>query len=213
MVSVAVISSIYGRHDEPIPQPVQDMACDWLMVSDREDAPEPWTVIHEPRPQLHPRMAAKVAKCRPDLYTDAEVTIWIDGNVLVDADFVSWCLSSLGSGVLAQHHAMGRNTITSEAMIAASMRKYQELPINPQTDTYLAEGHPDDWGLWWTGLIVRTKDCPRFGDEWLTEMLRWTYEDQISEPVVLRRWDIRPTNIDIDWTFKKFSLRGHRDQS
>ena len=71
---------------------------------------------------VHPRLAAKVAKCSPWEYTDVDVdvAIWIDGCVEIHtADFVSWCLDFLGDGVLAMHHAAGRFTLGAVLAVAA----------------------------------------------------------------------------------------------
>jgi hypothetical protein len=209
---VAVVSAVYGGYDEPAPPPPQDVPCDWILVSDRDYDVWPWKVTVEPRPQLHPRLAAKVPKAHPEWYADADVYIWIDGNLVVEApDFVSWCVGELGGASLAQHHSLERTSLIAEAHTAAGMEKYSGLPVVAQAERYVAGGYPENWGLWWTGLMVRSAGCPNFGDAWLAEMVRWTYEDQVSEPYVLHSAGLRPTNLAIDWSAKRFHLRGHRD--
>jgi hypothetical protein len=212
-MSVAVISSIFGGYDQPLAPVAQDMPCDWVMVTDQPLQCEPWKVVVEPRPQLHPRLAAKVAKANPEQYSDADVLIWVDGNLRIESpDFVRWCVDSLGDEDLAQHHSVERASLLAEASVASGMPKYDGLPVWEQARHYIADGHPVDWGVWWTGLMVRAADCPAFGDAWLAEMVRWTYEDQISEPYVLLRAGLRPADIPIDWQGnKRFSLLGHRD--
>lgn len=211
VVSIAVISSIYGNYDRPLIPPLQHVDCDWIMVTEPDTPlPRPWRPVGEYRPGLHPRLAAKLAKCRPDLYTDADVTIWIDGCVEIHtSDFVSWCLDALGDAELAQHHSVGRCSLIGEAAVAKPMRKYQGLPLHEQAQSYVDAGHPDDWGLWWTGLIVRRRTCPDFGSPWLVEMLRWSYEDQISQAPVLRKLGLRPVDIPIEWPSHRFTRREH----
>lgn len=213
MPSIAVVSSIYGDHDQPAIPPAQDVDCEWVMVTDQPEVPPPWRVVYEPR-ELYPRLAAKVAKCRPDMYTDADILIWIDGNVVIDTpDFVSWCVSQLdGGGQLAQHHSTNRTSLILEAQVAAGMPKYFTVPVVRQAESYVADGYPDDWGVWWTGLMVRTSDCPDFGTPWLAEMVRWTPEDQVSQPPTLHAMGLRPTNIDIEWPSDRFHLIAHRTQ-
>lgn len=210
MVSVAIVSSIFGDYDVALQQPEQDHPCEWVMVTDGAIAPAPWQTIVEPRPGVHPRLAAKVAKCNPWAYTSADVTIWVDGCVEINtADFVSWCLDALGGTMLAMHHAVARCTITSEADAASGMQKYRGLPMSDQVRHYLTHGHPDVWGLWWTGLIVRDRRCPDFGPAWLAEQVRWTYEDQLSLPPVLRTMSLRPTHIPMSWPSERLHRRDH----
>jgi hypothetical protein len=209
---IAVVSSIYGSYDEPASPCEQDVPCEWVLVSDRDYDCHPWKVVVEPRPQLHPRLAAKVAKARPDWYADADVYIWVDGNVLITApDFVSWCLACLGESPLAQHHNPDRRELLDEANIAAGMIKYVGLDVVGQARHYTDGGMPPTFGVWWTGLIVRTAGCPDFGTPWLAEQTRWTYEDQISQPYVLWRLGMRPADMPIDWPSKRhFELRSHQ---
>lgn len=216
-MTVCVISSVYGGHDEPHAPPAQDTPCEWVMVTDGPAWPAPWRTVTEPRPHLLPRMAAKIAKCLPWPYTGADVTIWVDGSTHVTSPgFVSWCLDALGSSSLAQHHAQHRTSILDEATEAARMPKYAGQLVAEQAFHYAQGGYPVDWGLWWTGLIVRRRDCPAFGVPWLAEMCRWTAEDQISEPPVLRALGLRPADIPIVWATEHrgcdlFTVAAHRD--
>lgn len=212
MTRVAVVSAIYGGYDDPAVPPEQGMPCDWVLVSDRDYDVWPWKTVVEPRHGLHPRLAAKVPKARPDWYADADVYLWIDGNVAIDsADFVSWAVSHLAGGAcLAQHRSLERASVVDEAHVAEPMEKYAGLPLVQQAERYEASGHPPDFGVWWTGIMARTAGCPNFGDAWLAEMLRWSYEDQISQPYVLHLAGQRPVDIPIVWPPTRFHLRGHR---
>jgi hypothetical protein len=211
-VTVAVLSSVYGGYDHPIAPAEQDVACDWILVSVQDHDCHPWKVVVEPRPQLHPRLAAKVAKCRPDLYTDADVTIWVDASIhITSPGFVSWCVAELGESEAAQIPHPMRRRISDEAQESHGMPKYAGLPVFAQVDSYLSAGYPDDWGLWATGLIVY-KGRSRFGDAWLREQMRWTYQDQLSEAPVLHAHGIRPVDLTGGlFNHPMFTIRGHRD--
>ena len=210
--SVAVVSSVYGGFDVPHAPPEQDIPCEWVMVTDTTGWPSPWREVVEPRPQMCPRLAAKVAKCWLERYSDADVLIWIDGNVQIhDAGFASWCLSCLGGAPLAQFDSSPvRTGIREEAAVAAGMAKYAGQPVWQQAEAYIADGHPDNWGNWWSGLIVRRRDCPDFGTGWLAEMTRWGCECQISEPYVLRQTGLRPAGLPREDFGRHFSIRGHQ---
>lgn len=210
---IAVVSSVYGGYDIPTPPAPQDIDCDWILVSDRDYDCHPWKVIVEPRPQLHPRLAAKVAKCRPDLYADAEIVVWVDASFAITSPrFVSWAISHLDRGDVAQIPHPQRRRITDEARVSATLPKYRGLPVVEQADSYVADGYPDDWGLWATGLIAY-RGKSRFGDAWLREQMRWTYQDQLSQAPVLRSLGIRPVDMQPAVLFghPHFALRGHRD--
>lgn len=197
MTSVAVVSSLYGNIDQPMSPAWQDLPADWILVSDRQHDCWPWKVCVEPRPQLHPRLAAKVAKCRPDRYSNADVLIWLDASIKpLGADFLNWCLTGLGSGDLAQIPHPNRQALTPEAALSATLEKYAGLPVREQVNHYLLDGFIDI-GLWATGLIVYRNGpwLQRFGDAWLAEQVRWTYQDQLSEPYVLWQQGIRPVDL------------------
>lgn len=211
-MTTAVVCSLYGGYDQPVAPVVQDIDCDWVLVADRPYDCPPWRVVVEPRPQLHPRLAAKVAKCRPDLYAKADTYVWVDASIhIVAADFVSWATQSLESGPIAQIPHPHRVNIRDEADVSSHMAKYAGLPVREQVEHHLASGYVDGWGLWATGVIATRSDLPTsFGDAWLREQLRWTYQDQLSEPPVLFHHGLRPVDLPGPlYGNPRFTVRGH----
>ncbi len=230
MAKIAVVSSCYGEYDSIYAPPEQTVDCEWVLVTDSMPQLQPstrsyrhpsgmpessWQVRIEPRPQLHPRTAAKVAKCRPDWYADADIYLWIDSSIkILSAEFVQWATSFLEHGPLAMKLSRARKSIIAEAEIAQGMQKYQGLPVLEQAQHYLSKGYPDDWGVWGTGLMARCAECPNFGDAWLAEQIRWTYEDQISLPWVLWNMNLRPVDLSIDFDLSDMlAITSHRDAS
>lgn len=214
-MKVAVISSVYGGYDQPVAPAEQDIECDWVLISDRPYNYEPWRVVVEPRPSMHPRLAAKVAKCRPDLYAKADAYLWIDASIRInDPTFVSWAVGHLERGQIAQFPHPERTSIREEAHASASMAKYDGLPIFEQVQAHLTDGYVDGWGLWATGLIATRSDLePGFGDAWLAQQMRWTYQDQLSEPPVLYRRGLRPVDLNGGlWGNPRFTIRGHASE-
>lgn len=185
---VAVVTSCYGGYDRLAAPVSQDVDCEWVLVTDRPpeidpSRPWPWKVVEEPRPQLHPRLAAKVAKCRPDHYADAEVTVWVDGHFrITHPGFVSWAVRGLGRAHLAQLRHPSRRLLSDEAELSARLPKYAGQPVIAQARHYLERGYPDGFGLWACGLVVRRDSAAvrAFGDAWLAEQVRWTVQDQVS---------------------------------
>jgi TOD1/MUCI70, glycosyltransferase-like domain len=187
-MKVAVVSSLFGGYDEPIAPVPQTIDCEYVLIADREYDCWPWKTIVEPRPHLVPRLAAKVAKCRPDVYTDATVSVWVDAHIrLTHPGMVAWAVGALGRANLAQLRHPQRQRLTEEAELSATLPKYAGMDLRAQVGSYLARGYPDDWGLWAAGIIVR-RHSPKvaaFGDAWLAEQVRWTVQDQLSEPPLL----------------------------
>jgi len=213
-VKAAVISAIYGDYDSPSVPPEQTVEADWILVSDvPRDAPG-WQVTVEPRPDLHPRTAAKYPKCLPQNYSDADVLIWLDGNVRITSPvFLAWCIASLGDAPLAQHQGIFCKDIWQAVGESEANPKYNGYPVRRQAEHYVASGFPADFGTWWTGLMIRRKDCLDFGTPWLQENLDWTYQDQISQPYVLWKMGMRPAPLDINWGMSDGpgnSIRGER---
>jgi hypothetical protein len=171
-------------------------------------------VVVEPRSQLHPRLAAKVAKCRPDLYAAAFTCIWVDAGLRITAgDFLEWCLDNLGGADLAQLPHPQRTSIAEEAQVSAGLAKYAGLPVVEQAAHYLERGYPDGWGLWATGLIAYRNGpwLGRFGNAWLAEQVRWTYQDQLSQAPLLYDAGLRPVDLDGGlWGNPRFGVTGHR---
>lgn len=188
-MKVTVVTSIYGGVDPLRAHPEQTVPCDWVAVVDQEmPTSGPWRQVVEPRPHMQPRLAAKYAKLFPHVYApDADVTIWIDGGaMLVSSDFVAACLDALADGHRAQWVHPERDCIYPEADVTIRMEKYGAQPVREQVTWYRLTGHPEHWGLWATGCIVRRGIDP-VDDLWLNEMMRWTVQDQLSLPYVLRR--------------------------
>jgi hypothetical protein len=202
-MNIAVLSSIYGAYDQLVAPVPQDIDCDWILVTDRwpeinGEHPWPWKVIEEPRPGLHPRLAAKVAKCRPDHYTDADVTVWVDGHVrITHPGFVAWAVGGLGAADVAQLRHPFHRRLSEEVALSATLPKYAGLPVAEQAAHYLECGYPDGWGLWAAGIIVRRSSpaVAAFGDAWLGEQVRWTPQDQLSEPPLLYWSGLAPADL------------------
>lgn len=202
MSTVTVITAIYGGYDslkEPEPQTVD---VEWICVTDdpglKSDA---WKVVVEPRPELHPRMAAKAPKFCPHLYAPATPTIWIDAAFRVAApDFAARMLDLLNRSSWAMFAHPWRDCIYDEANASVELLKYRGQPIGEQVAAYRELGHPAHGGLWATGVIGRrfSEPATRLGRAWWEECERWTIQDQLSFPFLTRLFAIRPVAIPGD---------------
>jgi hypothetical protein len=200
-VTVAVITSVYGAYDPVVRPPDQTVDVEWICVTDKPDQiPEPWRVVYEPRPHLHPRMAAKYARCRPDLYTPARQTVWVDAAArLYRPDSIERLVEAVGDDPIGMFVHPVRNNLEAEVTESETMQKYAGQPMRQQVAAYRLAGLPGT-GLWATGCIVRNASAlvRDLGDRWLSEMWRWGWQDQLSLPFVLWEAGVNPLHLPGD---------------
>jgi hypothetical protein len=215
---VAAICAIYGGFDliPPVPEGVDDA----VLITD-VPVRSGWRNVVEPSGD-HPRLAAKRPRCRPDLYTDCEASLWMDGSVhILDDRFLRLVRQRLDQHeIVLWDHPEDRDCFLEEARHCHDWPKYRDGPLLEQAAHYLAEGMPEHFGLWATTCIARrhTDRMRALGDAWLEEMYRWTIQDQVSLPYLLWREGIRPGTFGIDqlandmvaWMAHAQELRDHR---
>lgn len=198
MSKVALITAIYDSYDSLKPVlPQARVDVEWIVVTDSvppaEDAAG-WTIVHESRPGEHPNRAAKHPKYRPWEYTDAPASLWVDASFRVVSDtFVAEALAY--ADPIAQFQHPWRDCLHAEARESAHLRKYDGEPSVAQAEHYAERGHPEGWGLWATGVIARqhTAAVRELGQRWSAETDAWSFQDQISQPYVLRETGLRPS--------------------
>ena len=194
---LAAVCAIYGGYDliPPVPEGVDDA----VLVTD-VPVRSGWRNVVEPS-SAHPRHAAKRPRARPDLYTDCDASLWIDGSVHVrDERFVQIVRERLEHHELVLwDHPEDRDCLFQEAQHCHDWEKYRDEPVLAQAEHYRAAGMPEHFGLWATTCIARrhSDTMRRFGDAWLAEMARWTAKDQVSFPFLLWRDGIRPGTFGI----------------
>lgn len=195
---VTVIQSVYGDYDRWEPWIPQTVDATGIRVQDA-------------RTHLHPRMAAKVAKCEPWRYTDDDLVIWVDGNIVPTTDRFLEHLIDSSTGPISQYRHPHRDCITDEAKVSAGMDKYRGQRVIEQAAHYMDRGHPAHWGLWATGIIVYRYPFPTIlGAYWLAEQCAWTVQDQISQPYLLHMYGLMPTTIPGDiYRMEHADIRPH----
>lgn len=195
--SVAVYTAITGEYDTLLPHP-DIPGVDWIAHLDKPQPRDDWHVVPIPENPAHPRIVAKAYKLLPWLFGEMgryEHTIWIDGSHQITSPaFVDEALACLSPDGLAMHRHPMRDCIYAEAGASSWMKKYEGLPIAEQVQHYRMLGHPEHWGLWACGCIARARNdrLSRLMLDWWDECQRWTYQDQISLPFVLRQAGMRP---------------------
>jgi hypothetical protein len=160
-------------------------------------APAPWKVVLSPARFDHPCLAAKVHKTSPTV--DVTDVVWIDASMEVTSrSFVRDALAARHDGVATFTHPR-RRCIYAEADASLGAEgqdgKYADLPLLAQAAHYRAEGHPPAAGLYACGVVawdLANARAVELGRQWLAECERWSWQDQLSFPVVCRRLGITP---------------------
>ncbi len=213
-MGVCIYTAIYGDYDDLKAQPVQSVPTDFICFTEstRLHARAPWTIIRNNRlPGLHPCMRAKYYKVLSHrifpngrlslseaftfglrrVFTPYDYTIWIDGNAQIRTSvFAETVISYIGQSGWAMFDHPERDCIYDEMVVSARMPKYHELPLAAQVESYRAEGHPSHNGLKACGVIARdarSQDLRDVNETWWQENLKWSFQDQLSLPVTLRR--------------------------
>lgn len=190
-MSVALVTAIFGGYDtlKPLPEGhgFDDAVC---VTDDRTLAADGWRTTVQVPLTMSGRLAAKSPKCRPDLYTDCDRSLWVDGSFAVH-------------GVpgpeheFAQYRHPDRDCLFDEVAHSGPLPKYAGDDLTAQARCYRKLGMPEHWGLWGCGLIVRrhTVRMAELGSAWLSEIHAFGVQDQVSHPFVCWQHDLRPVDL------------------
>ncbi len=207
MADIAVYTAVSANYD-PLSPPPRVPDVDFIaFVDDPENTPaNGWDlrpipiIFHEGEiMDLSPRMRAKYPKLMPhQILPDYPVTVWVDGShVFRSENAVAEMVDTLNDGSgFALHAHPWRDCIYEEAAASLELWKYASEPIEEQIACYRRNKHPEHGGLWACGSMIRRTDHPlvnRVMEAWWQECVDWTYQDQLSLPVVLRAFGLRPT--------------------
>ena len=216
MSDVTILSACYGKYDTvkaPVPQ--KNLDVDWVLVTDEPDIVAPgWRVIVERRPHLHPNVAAKIPKFRPDLYCDTKFSIWADASAIIQPSFAARIVSKIKPATWAMFPHPNRDNITDEVTASRGLPKYDDLDLEGQVQFYLNQGHINNYGLWATGIIGRDRTALErdihFGNEWLMQVNRFGFQDQLSFPFLARLFGLEISPIARDlWSNDIVWFDGH----
>lgn len=203
-----IICSLYGDKDAVPPRPDVPDTVRCVLVTDSVLETPGWDKVFLPS-NLHPRLAAKHPKCKPWLYTDDNIVMWMDASCrFIGGNTFSWLnwhttAMAQNNDNLVQFSHPWRNDILDEANASVGMLKYDGLPVVEQAEHYLNDGHPRHWGLWASGLcvwdlsgILQREQAKAYGNSWYDECATWSIQDQISQPVCIRKNRIKVHDLD-----------------
>jgi hypothetical protein len=202
---VAVYTTIFGDYNHLLPVMRQTVQADFYCITDNLDIDQGttgrpagqghrWKIIpvDYPSRDLPSRLRAKFFKLFPwEAYTldQYDIMIYIDGSIgITSPDFVRHCLDSLGDSDMALYAHPVRNCIYDEAVASKPLVKYLGQNIDGQI-SYYNSIYPRHGGLFACGVMVRRIQSLALRDlmgKWWWEILKWTYQDQLSFPVVCK---------------------------
>ena len=140
-----------------------------------------------------PVFNAKIYKILAHQYIDANISIWIDGNIglAVDKEVIA---ELLGDNDIALFKHFARDCIYTE--MPEAMARYREdedgirQSILDQAVYYKQLGYPPNNGLYECNMLIRrhTKAIEEFNNAWWAEICRHSNRDQLSFPYVLSKF-------------------------
>jgi hypothetical protein len=144
------------------------------------------------------RRTSRHYKACPHRYLpDADVWVWVDGNVRLripaEAAVKRWL-----KGDFATLKHPQRGDLYAEAAACAKLGKDNKRTLSRQADRYRDAGHPAGWGLAETRIVIRrnTPAIRALNEAWWAEIEAGSVRDQVSLPFVAwqlgQRWDVIP---------------------
>lgn len=137
---------------------------------------------------------ARIFKILPHLmFPDADVTVWIDGNIYIkpEIDVEAMVNEFLGDNDIVLFKHPGRDCIFQEA--DACNRLYtgevaKEVARDIESQMLYYKDFPKHFGLWETGVLIRrnNKKMARFNEKWWSHISMFSNRDQLSFPVVVK---------------------------
>lgn len=138
-----------------------------------------------------PVMEAKRYKILPHLFVDADVSIWVDGNISLRVPPQTIIDDMLGDADMALFRHPYRRTVWDEfATLKDDPRfaiPYLQRQLKGQRDAYLVAGLPTDAVPYECNFLVRRNNARvnRLMESWWSQICRWQWRDQVSLPFVL----------------------------
>lgn len=195
-MKIFVYTAIIGNIDALIPalpSTVEHIA--FVDVSHPPSAPWMQRIVNV---EWGSRRTARHYKACPHLYMpDADVWIWVDGNVRLhippEEAVVRWL-----RGDLATLRHPDRRDVYEEAAACIRLKKDDPLILKHQANAYRKAGHPVGWGLAETRIVIRrnTPGICKLNEAWWEQIRTCSLRDQASLPFVCwqagLRWDVIP---------------------
>ena len=201
---IIVYSAIFKRFDRL--RSVSDRnGAEYVHFTDKKQPTTGWNCIIPPRTTKNHRRENRRYKCLSHKwFPTADWTIYIDGNLKLKVSpnvIINICKNVSKSASIFIFPHKERNCVYLEAGICAQLGLDTTSILVSQIERYRSEGFPENYGLFWGGMIVRRSGCEEFNELWWDEIQKGSCRDQISLPFVLWKTGIEAGILDYDVPF------------
>lgn len=215
---LVVYTAVFGRRDSLLEAGAPEGA-DYDRIVFTDDLSIEGAVHVPILPLRDPIRSARLFKIFPHLFLrDYRYSLWVDGSfglipgVPLDP-LVTWLVTKEASIATYRHN--DRNCLYSEANeCRADGLDDRECALPRQIRTYRAVGMPEQFGLSYTGILLRdhhAQGCEEFSWAWWEEVRDGSPRDQVSFPFVCWNKKVQPTHFDGDiYDSPLFRWNGHR---
>lgn len=190
-MSMALITSVYGAYDPVRPYDESWGFDDAVIVTDDPEIDAPGWRVHVQPSEDRGRIASKPPKTQGWRFSKCDESVWIDGSIEITSPhlrrFAEQHLER--ADFIVSIHPEGRVDIREEGPVCWDWPKYRDWPMREEIAHYAAQGFPERWGLFATGVLAWrwTDRAKAFGKRWYELQKEWSGHDQISLPYLL--WD------------------------
>jgi hypothetical protein len=205
-MKIEVITSITGSKDW-LRDDQQVGTATWTAFMDTPQTTKVWNIKPAYNKFIDPRRNSRIHKLMIHKYSDADVTIWIDGNTRLNKtpeEIVEKYLQDYDM-VMLPHGA--RDCIYDEAMVCAQLGLDDPEIIIEQAKHYEDDGFAKHKGLCSGYFIIRRNNekTRNFNEYWWADYCRFSRRDQIALMPALDRAMVNINVPPLQWKNKNGS--------
>ena len=167
---------------------------DYICFTDSDFKSNVWSIRKVESRFDTPRLNAKLYKILPHKFlSDYDISVWIDGNIVIKKDIKKLVDSSLKDSNMALYNhnnslVDARSTVAEEARVLLDMhkrgrKKIDSVKLKEQMTFYKKEDFPDKGGLILGTVLFRrhnSSDVVKVMEDWWQQIKRFTIRDQMS---------------------------------
>lgn len=186
-----VYSAIFNNYDTPTPAFKTPLIEAFLLFTDNPKIHAPgWHVINVPKMFPSSVYDSRYWKLHPP----SGSSIWLDGQISLSSELlIIDSLKALEKNDIALWRHPWRDCLYDEAQECFKFG-YGQSVIDQSTFYFENHKFPKNYGLWETGVLARrmTDSMFKMCEDWWSHILKFSYRDQISLPLVLNQNNIVP---------------------